>query len=137
MVEDKSLILTNRLFVALVTGKTKEYAIIMREDGEGIYHEGLEVVKLKSGGDEELIAKLPSDFFVDGPPWAYDPNNNMLYVLMKSDFDKVCDTLVTVNLTQNNSVHTIPAPIKTLYDENKYFVNEMHLVEWPPTTPGH
>ena len=71
---------------------------------------------------------------MDGPPWAYDPNNDMLYVLMKTNFKLICDTLVMVNLSQPNTVHTIPAPIKSLYDPAMYFVNDMHLIEWPPTT---
>ena len=136
-IEDKPLINVDPpTFVAVVTGKTKEYAIVMREDGWDINTIHLIVVKLKSGVDEELIAKIPTNLIADGPPYAYDPNTDMLYVLMKTDFKLICDTLVMVNLSQPNSVHTIPAPIKSLYDPAMYFVNDMHLIEWPPTTPN-
>ena len=64
-----------------MTGKTKENVIVMLEDGWDINTIHLIVVKLKLGGDEELIAKLPTNSIVDGPPWAYDPNIDMLYVL--------------------------------------------------------
>ena len=133
-VQDKILFDSPR-FAALVTGKTNEYAIVLRPDGEGKYREGLAVVKLKPSGDEELIAKLPPNLFVNGPPWAYDPVDEMLYVLLSTNFDKVCDTLVKVNLTQPSSVHTIPASLKSVFDPTGYFVNDMHMVEWPPITP--
>ena len=83
-VQDKILFDPPR-FAALVTGKTNEYAIVLRPDGEGEYKEGLAVVKLKPGGDEELVAKLPPNLFADGPPWAYDPVDEMLYVLLKTN----------------------------------------------------
>ena len=135
-VEDKALIAYDPpTFDALVTGKTNEYAIVMRPGEMDIHSFHSIVVKLKSGGDEELIAKLPTDLVESpGPRWAYDPNTDMLYVLMRTDFKLIYDTLVMVNLSQPNSVRTIPAPIKSLYDPGMYFVNDMHLIEWPPTT---
>ena len=66
-----------------------------------------------------------------------DPIDEMLYVLMKTDLDQICDTLVKVNLTQPSSVHTVPVSLKSLFDPKLYVVNDMHLVEWPPgITPG-
>ena len=120
------------LISGILTGKTNEYVIVLRLDGG----DGVVVAKLNSSGDEELIAKLPPNLIPDGPPWAYDPINEMLYVLMKTDLDQICDTLVKVNLTQPSSVHTVPVSLKSLFDPKLYFVNDMHLVEWPPITPG-
>ena len=60
-------------FSALITGKTNEYAIVLRLDGEGIHSEGMAVVKLNSSGDEELIAKLPLNLMPEGSSWAYGP----------------------------------------------------------------
>ena len=80
-VEDKAISLCSLYyydpprFDTLVTGKTKENVIVMREDGWDINTIHLIVVKLKLGGDEELIAKLPTNSIVDGPPWAYDPQH--------------------------------------------------------------
>ena len=133
-VQDK-ILFDPPIFAALVTGKINEYAIVVRPDKEGIYNEGLAVVKLKPGGDEELIAKLPLNLIPDGPPWAYDPIDEMLYVLMKTSLYQISDTLVKVNLTQPSSVSTIPVSLMSLFDPMVYFVNDMHLVEWPPITP--
>ena len=130
-------------FAALVTGKTNKYAIVVRPDKEGIYNMGMAVVKLKPSGDEEIIAKLPANLIPAGPGaviWAHDPIDEVLYVLMSTNLDQMCDTLVKVNLTQatnseSSSVHTIPVSLKSLFDPLTYFVNEIHLVEWPPIAP--
>ena len=128
-------------FAALVTGKTNEYVIVVRAPVTG--HEkdqGMTVVKLKRGGDEEIIVKLPASLIpigLGGVLWDYDPIDEVLYLLMQSKPNQICDTLVKVNLTQptnSNSFQTMPVSLKSLFDPQSRTVDEIHLVEWPPIT---
>ena len=129
-------------FAALVTGKTNEYAIVVRAPLVGHENDGMAVVKLDSSGNEKIIAKLPKTLTTDGPGgvvWDYDPVDEVLYLLMQSKPNYICDTLVKVNLTQTNShefssCHTTPVPLNLLFDPQSYSVHEVHLIEWPPTT---
>ena len=130
-------------FAALVTGKTNEYAIVVRAPLIDHENEGMAVVKLKPGGDEEIIAELPKTLIPIGPGgvlWDYDPIGEVLYLLMKTKPNQICDTLVKVNLTQpansgSSAFLTIPVSLKSLFDPLLYTVDEIHLVEWPPITP--
>ena len=103
-------------------------------------NEGMAVVKLDSSGTEEIITKLPESLTTDGPGgvvWDYDPVDEVLYLLMQTKLNYICDTLVKINLTQTNSYdsyHTTPVQLKSLFDQQSYSVHEVHLVEWPPTT---
>ena len=131
-------------FAALVTGKTNKYAIVVRAPLIDHENEGMAVVKLKPGGDEEIIAELPIALIPIGPGavlWDYDPVDEILYLLMQTKLNQICDTLVKVNLTQptnsgSSTFHTIPVSLRSLFDPQAYIVDEIHLVEWPLITPG-
>ena len=143
-VEDTTKYINPPKFAALVTGKTNEYAIVVRPPLSSDANESMAVVKLKPGGYEDVIAKLPGNLIPMGPGavlWGYDPSDEVLYLLMATNLYLMCDTLVRVNLTQptnsgSSSFHTIPVSLDSLFDPQAYFVNEIHLVDWPLTTLG-
>ena len=128
-------------FAAIVTGKAKEYVVVVRAPLVDHENDGMAVVKLDPSGNEEIIAKLPQSLTTDGPggvAWDYDPVDGVLYLLMQTKLNYICDTLVKVNLTQTNSneltYRTTSVQLKSLFDPQSYSVHEVHLVEWPPTT---